>query len=436
MPRSLFDQLLQIAASTTYDDAVSGAHTVGIAEGQTELQGDLNVVRTLVKDLAGVTAWYENPTLSVQGISDKYFQTREKDVGFDNVSVSGNSTTAFDAFIKNLANHNDGAGTSTTDGVVINSTQEYKLILREADTNDPINDGNNNEVYGRLDFSGGQYVINFYSSISGVETPYTFAAPADIDLAFVVVSRKYADLPWERFHDLEFHDVSPVGGSVTDANVSTGPWSLLLAGLTTQQQVNDKLDKLGSAASGEGASGIAVENAANYYSGADIETLLGEISTQFGADSSSTYNFTDNNVVADDDAVYPAIDKLDVQWGRLNSTNTNEGASLVGVEDAAGSFTSDNVEGVLIELQQNIEDVGGWDKQVETTSAPITAGAAHTLPGSMTYTPDSGKNLDVYFSGQLLTEGATNDYVEDTSTTIRFNFTVPNNKNMTYMSRK
>ncbi len=63
-----------------------------------------------------------------------------------------------------------------------------------------------------------------------------------------------------------------------------------------------------------------------------------------------TFNFTEENVLADNDAVYPALEKLDLQWGDLFSTANTEGASLVAIEDAAGNFTGTDVEAAMAEV--------------------------------------------------------------------------------------
>ena len=108
--------------------------------------------------------------------------------------------------------------------------------------------------------------------------------------------------------------------------------------------------KLASTSNGEGASLIGIEDASTYYTGTDIEAALNELEGQLGGDTSSTYNFGENNVLADNDAVYAGLNKLDLKWGDLASTANGEGASLVGIEDSAGNFTASDVEGALAEL--------------------------------------------------------------------------------------
>jgi hypothetical protein len=107
---------------------------------------------------------------------------------------------------------------------------------------------------------------------------------------------------------------------------------------------------LASTASGEGASAIGVEDDAAYYTGTSVESVLIELKTQIGGLTSTTFDFAENNVLADDDFIYPALEKLDLKWGDLASTANGEGASLVGIEDADGLFTATNVEAALAEI--------------------------------------------------------------------------------------
>lgn len=47
-----------------------------------------------------------------------------------------------------------------------------------------LDDGNGNEVYGRLTESGGVYTLSYYSLIANVETAYTFGSAETIDFEF------------------------------------------------------------------------------------------------------------------------------------------------------------------------------------------------------------------------------------------------------------
>lgn len=438
MPKSYLDQLTQIAASASYDDAVASAHSGGVAEAQTELEGDLNVFRTNMKDHKGVTNWFDEPSMSTEGIATKYFMYKRHESGFDSVSVNGGSTTGFDTAIKTISGHNDGGGNSTTGGVIVNTSWTHKVFIRDATTGDPIDDGSNNEVYGKLSYATSTYTLTFYSDVAGSETAYSFGSSTDIDMAYAFVSSTYKNLPWVMFLNAEFHDTVGPTGTIADDNVDVDGMSLLYNGLTTQAQVNVKGDKLGSTANGEGASGIAIEDASTWYSGTDTEAAFNELESLLGSTTSSTYSFSENNILSDNDPVYAALNKLDLEWGDLASVSNGEGAAMVGSEDAGGFYAGTDVEAILQEIGQKILDVSGWIKETET-AGPISSGVNHTLPGSLTYTPANGDNLDVYDDGQLQLEGAGNDYQEVAgapSTQIKFNYTVGANTNLTYMSRK
>lgn len=115
---------------------------------------------------------------------------------------------------------------------------------------------------------------------------------------------------------------------------------------------------LNSTTNGEGASIIGIEDASAYYTGTSVEAALNELEAQLGGTTSTTFDFTENNVLADNDVVYNALDKLDLKWGDLASTNTSEGASLVGIEDAGGYTAQTDVEGALQELYGQIQNFG------------------------------------------------------------------------------
>ena len=137
-----------------------------------------------------------------------------------------------------------------------------------------------------------------------------------------------------------------------------------------------KADDLASTASGEGASIVGIQDASAYYSGTDLESVLNELEAQIGGATSSTFNFTENNVLADNDAVYAGLQKLDLKWGDLASTTTSEGASLVGIEDSAGNYTATNVEAALAEVYQ-LASV--------STGETATVGAGGVSKGDLLY---------------------------------------------------
>lgn len=138
---------------------------------------------------------------------------------------------------------------------------------------------------------------------------------------------------------------------------------------------------LASTANAEGASRIGIEDASAYYTGTDIESALNELEAQIGGATSSTFDFTEANVLADNDAVYAALEKLDLKWGDLASTANGEGASLVGIEDSAGNFTATDVEAALAELFSSIEE--GKDY------VQYTVGTGGVTKGDLVYVSDN-----------------------------------------------
>jgi len=102
--RSLFDQLTQIRASRTYDDAVADIETV--AESQEHLEGDLNVIRTILKAVKGTANWFDDSTAGADletlkeridaltvGLGDKVVETIVVDIPAETVHILPDAKT-------------------------------------------------------------------------------------------------------------------------------------------------------------------------------------------------------------------------------------------------------------------------------------------------------------------------------------------------------
>jgi len=131
-----------------------------------------------------------------------------------------------------------------------------------------------------------------------------------------------------------------------------------------------------------GADAIADTN--TYYTTDTIDGAVDAIGVQIGGLTDTTFGFAEDNVLADNDAIYAALDKLDLKWGDLAATATGEGAALVGVEDAAALLTATTVEAALAEIVKYetvlLADPGTGVAIPVTRSAtvPITTAAAET----------------------------------------------------------
>lgn len=146
-------------------------------------------------------------------------------------------------------------------------------------------------------------------------------------------------------------------------------------------------NKIASTTNGEGASIVGIEDASAYYAGTNLEAVLNELEAQIGGATSSTFNFTEANVLADNDAVYAALEKLDLKHGDYASVANGEGSSLIGIEDAGGYFTGTNVEAALQELGADVAVPG---IEVTTDGTGVTKGDL------------------VYFSGNNIISSLTN----------------------------
>ncbi|MBU0460931.1 hypothetical protein KJ657_00010 [Patescibacteria group bacterium] len=197
----------------------------------------------------------------------------------------------------------------------------------------------------------------------------------------------------------------------------------------TSTTIDGALDEIGSTAAGDGATIVGIEDASAWFTGADVETALNEIEALFGAATSATFNFTENNVLADDDPVYTALNKLDLKWGDLGSVATGEGASLVSIEDAGGYTAVTDVENALQELYAsvgsgapNVEDMTFYPEYPDATIYPDGTNNRGTLESFYDATEETGyynwvsdqvvtQDIDIRFQFPLPTDfSATGDF--------------------------
>jgi hypothetical protein len=124
--------------------------------------------------------------------------------------------------------------------------------------------------------------------------------------------------------------------------------------------------------------------------------------------------FAENNYLTDGSTITSALDTLDQE-----------------IKDLADSMES-----------------GVGEKYIESTSSTITKNTPHTLPYSLSYTPEStagreGKNMDIYVDGQLIAAdtgvngaNADRDYGETSTTQVTFRFDIQAGRNITYVVRQ
>lgn len=103
--------------------------------------------------------------------------------GFSASGGSNDITTALGTAVASAGNGGVAvplqvSGNEVTVGVVTTGNNRAEIDDGNLD------DGNGNEVYGRLTESGGVYTLTYYSLVADTETAYTFGASTSIDFEF------------------------------------------------------------------------------------------------------------------------------------------------------------------------------------------------------------------------------------------------------------
>lgn len=429
MSRSLLDQLTQIRASGAFDDGVAGVYTSAVAEPVTmsgSLQEDLNIVRTLMKNLKGSSDWF--------GDLGNYFDPTTTD--------SGNATT------KALTIANMGGNTLDSKTVIIAVS---------------------------ADNSGANFTVSGTSTgvlLTTLSTPYAtptvrtgvpvFASTANTgsywdeggsdNVCRIDVLNAANDAEFTDGTDViyaKFHDGDDFGGtgSGNDAYIrfykNGSPCDLTGTGVTSVKFVYPQRRVMSAMAEHEWLRTDFV----NSWEG-DVE-LVDDISNLWGFtgsiddqdDASGWSNTTAYYALQSDPTdLWAAIDLLNDEVGDRDYSEQNY---ITNGEDIADSL--DKLDWNLKDIADSI--VAGTQKYIEEAVGGIAKNTVHPLPYSIIYTPFStagqeGKNMDVYVEGQLLAAdtgasgaNADRDYAETTSSGITFRFNVKPNSNITYIVR-
>jgi hypothetical protein len=75
------------------------------------------------------------------------------------------------------------AGGASTPGVLTAGAYN-RVVLTDLDTQTAFEDAEGQRVFGRLTFASGVWTLSFYTNEAGVETPYSFASPATMNVYF------------------------------------------------------------------------------------------------------------------------------------------------------------------------------------------------------------------------------------------------------------
>ncbi|MBN2307264.1 hypothetical protein JXD20_04735 [Candidatus Peregrinibacteria bacterium] len=218
----------------------------------------------------------------------------------------------------------DGAGDDLT--IAVTGATDSSVVLNSSGTGTDAID---------LNATAGGITVDAAGALS-------FQGAADSDITTTGTS----DISINAGDDVIFDDAQLTGIVQLTSNPATTDWNPTF----NEDGIVDNINSFALTTNGNGASNVGIEDASAWFTGAEIEAALNEIETLFGSTTSNTFNFTEDNVLADNDPVYTALNKLDLKWGDLASTANGEGASLVGIEDAGAYLTATDVEGAIQEI--------------------------------------------------------------------------------------
>jgi hypothetical protein len=434
MARSLLRQLEQIRRSETYDDAIAGVNTSAVAEPviSGSLEADLNVLRTLVKDLKGSTNWYddlgsyfdptdtdagntENKTLSITNLKNQTLDAktvivpvRDFGPGDAGYAVTSGTTGVLRTITTQYATDEDRTGLPVFASVsgtydVGGSDNVVRVDVLNAANDQEFADSSGYTIYAKMHDGadnagsgrGTDVYFKFYAN--GSECDLTSVTDDVSAVKFVYPVRKQMSAMNE-YDWLRTDFVSSWEGDVELVEDITNLWSYT------------------GATDGDGSPQPWSNASANYLLNSDPSDLTSAV--DLINDGVGDMSFTEDNYLTDGMSVATALDTLDQE---------------------------------LKDLADNI-DSGVGEKYVESVASNISKNTLHQLPAAILaaggYTPVStagreGQNMDVYVDGQLLAAdtgvngaNADRDYGETTASGITFRFRIRSGRNITYIVRQ
>lgn len=435
--RSLLTQLEQIYKTETYSDTVSGVNTVEVAEpsGSADLapsdsviEHDLNVLRTLLKQVKGTDDWYSD--------LGNYFDPTNTDVANSetkvlNINSLKNNTLDSKTIILAVDESNSGSGFSVSvgdTGFLFNTSFQY------ATPSDRIG-------------------LPIFSSVTNSGTYYDeggWDRVVAIDLVDMSNGAEFKDASGNIIFG-KFHDGTDFGGSgdgtdvyvkfYTEAGeyttVSGDPSTVMMVypyRKTLDQMEEYEWSRTTFVSSWEGDAAI-VEDIADLWS--FVGTVDNEGHPSWTVIPGSP--IIDSSILSLAEAINTINDSVGNRTWTTVSGYLTDGQSITDALDALDM-------GIKL-VDDNISS-GVGEVYIEIVSADILRNTPHTLPASLSYTPCSivgqeGKNMDIFINGMLLTADTgvngsewDRDYAETSTTQITFHSDIYVDTNITYLVRQ
>ncbi len=460
--RSILNQYTQIRISQTFDDSVSDINNSNVAEPTISgsLNEDLNIIRSLKKQIKGTSYWYSdlgnyfdptntdagdaaNKALTMDNISGNTLDSKtiilavEADNSGSGFSISMDDTGFVYSTGLSYATHTNRIGlpifASTT-----NSGSYYDeggadnvcvIDLIDTSTGVEFEDGSGNLIYAKfhdgVDAPTGSGVgtdawVKFYAN----DAPYTWTAddPSLISIIFPY-RRRLSDMEeynWSRTDfvngfegDVSYiEDIENLWGFTGASNSISDPTWTNTSGFypldgnpdDLMEAINDINDGIGNLtytstyiSSGETVTASLNKLGLGIQSNdGDISSINGSISSINGSLSSLWSQSSSNATDISTNA--SGIDNLEAAIGSATG--------LAGLIYSSHNTVTDNtsIETAIGALDAAVTGASG-QKYIEELSSGITADVEHATPAL--YTPDStagqeGINMDVWLDGQLL----------------------------------
>lgn len=277
-------------------------------------------------------------------------------VQINDQSVGGQNKLNVNSLVTGSAVTSSG----TAEGIVTDSPKN-KVLVRDGATQDsPFKDAEGNVVYGRMVVEGGDFVVKFYTDADGEETAYTMPAGKTVDLVYY----KRGNL----LNVPEDYAISDGGSFVEGATDVIAEFNLkqLAAdlGITLGNDGNMSLSR-------SVIEEILVQTRGVTNTTVRASAVIDEVVAARNGKVSLSAELTQiRSDISDEASARSAADQA--IRNDLSSIANNKGASLVGIQDSAGNYSANTVEGALAEIGSTLDDLAngiGSATQDEVTTA-------------------------------------------------------------------
>ena len=429
--RSLLTQYEQIYKTYDYIDTVPGVNDSAVAEPTTPtvsglsdsvLEHDLNVLRTLMKQLKGTDDWFSSPPTVFDPENTDAGHTENNEATLS--TIAGNTLDA-KTIITAINDSNSGNGFSITPG------DEGFLFLTTLDYSVPA-DRRGLPIFESTTNSGSYQDEGEQDRVVG------------IDLINMETGAEFRDASGDIIF-AKFHDGADYSGTGNGTDVyvkfytEAGPYATVSG--TDPNSIMMVYPKRKVMIEVEEHEWIRTDFVSSWEGDEIIVGQVNDLWSYTGASDNERdpdwASVIGMPIVYDQSSLKEALDALNDEFGDTTYSGTyiSDGQSITG--------SLDNLDSSMFALSQTVTD-GIAEKHVAVAVSGIAAGTSYQLPVGVSYTPSSmGVNMDVFLDGLLLAassgEGGANadkDYAEISPAHVAFHFDVYQYSNITFKVRK